>query len=350
MTHGGDIYKNDIELDFSVNLNPMGTPVRIREALTKSVSRAVVYPDRDQAKARRAVAEAEALDTEQVFCGCGASELIMAVVRGEKPETALLYEPVFTGYMHALDAFGSRTLHYSIPEDNGFKFTENDLEAITGDIDMVILCDPVNPTGVSVPDDFLEAVIERAKSCGACVLLDESFFTMSDKALENRRSRTSDLIHRYENLYVIRSLTKLFSTPGIRMGYLLTCPSNIEKVRRQLPEWNLPVTSEAGIIAGMECLLRPGFLIEILGEIDKERKYLIKELKEMGLEPFESSAPFILFKGPSDLHERLIKRKILIRECSDFWGLKDGYFRIAVKNHADNERLIGELRGIVNEL
>jgi threonine-phosphate decarboxylase len=144
------------------------------------------------------------------------------------------------------------------------------------------------------------------------------------------------MLQQYDNLYILSSLTKLFASPGIRMGYILSRKENIEELRRQLPEWNLSVTAEEAVKAGCRALTGTAFAEETRELIRRERAFLAELLAEKGLKVFESQSAFLLFKGPDDLYVRLLQRGILIRDCSSFPGLGRGYYRIAVKNHADN--------------
>ena len=232
MAHGGDIYRNKVNMDFSVNLNPLGIQDEVLSAVRESVNQAERYPDLEQEEVREVLAQSVGLNKEFVYAGNGASELIMAVVRAVNPKNTLLFEPVFSGYEYALDSGITR---YKLSEADGFRLSSKALEIINEKIDLIFLCDPVNPTGQNIDDNVLSEAIDKAKNMGAYICVDESFILMSEKAVTNRNSDLVELVRKYDNLIIVRSLTKLLAMPGIRMGYVISAPQNIEKIRKQLP-------------------------------------------------------------------------------------------------------------------
>ena len=345
MAHGGDIYRNKVNMDFSVNLNPLGIQDEVLSAVRESVNQAERYPDLEQEEVREVLAKSVDVDKEFVYAGNGASELIMAVVRAVNPKNSLLFEPVFSGYEYAIDSSITR---YKLSETDGFRLSFKNLELINDKIDLIFLCDPVNPTGQNIDEDVLFEAIDKAKNVGAYICIDESFILMSEKAVTNRNSDLVELVRKYDNLIIIRSLTKLLAMPGIRMGYVISAPQNIEKIRKQLPEWNLSVMSEAAIKAGIKLINETDFIQRTNKLLRDERRYLSDSLQEIGLKVFESDTAFILFKGPSDLYDKLLEKNVLIRDCSDFYGLEKGFYRIAIKNHDENEVFIRALKGVID--
>lgn len=350
MGHGGDIYRNKVNKDFSVSLNPLGTPEVILDALKGSLDRIEYYPDPLQEKAVRIIADAMHLDADCVYAGNGASELIFAAVRAADPGRALLFEPAFPGYRHALEGIGCETVHHILSEDSGFALTPADLKALKCGMDLVFLCDPANPSGRNIDESILTEVLDTAAGCKAAVILDESFYHMSGKMLEYPLDRSRELLSKYDNLYIIRSLTKLLAVPGIRTGYVLSSPANMKRLKRQLPEWNLSVSAESVVMEGIRAIKETDLLQRTADIICKERDYLSSGLKQLGFRVCQSDTSFILFKGPERLYEALLEQGILIRDCSDFEGLCRGWYRVSARRRSDNEYLIQTMRGIMNEL
>ncbi len=344
MSHGGDIYRNKVDMDYSVNLNPLGTPQEIKDALVNSLCRSAEYPDSEQSLVRSIAARAEGLLPENVMAGCGATELLMAAVEWISPQKALLFAPCYTGYERALKSFGTEIVYRYTDRSKCFELSADDLEAIEDDIDVVIICDPVNPTGRNIAPELMEELFERACSNNARVILDESFYHMSEGSEAGYgaagSSRTSDLLKRYDNLFVLRSFTKLFAVPGIRAGILLASTGDVAGVRSFLPEWNLPVTSEAVVTAGYELMEESDFLERTMEAVRSGRKYLTDSIKSLGLRVYESDTSFILFEGPRDLGTKMLEKGILIRECSDFEGLSEGFYRICTGNEDNNRRFM----------
>jgi threonine-phosphate decarboxylase len=348
MDHGGDIYRNKVNIDFSVNLNPKGAPVEVIKGAAASLEKADAYPDIRQDEIRWAIADYAELSPDSVLAGSGASELIMALVRAVAPKTALLYEPCFSGYEHALKAQGVGIKRHLLKEQNSFAITDEDTGALTDDIDMVFICDPGNPSGAAIDNEVLTRLLDRALTKGIFVCLDESFLALSDKGEKTEEGSQAELVKRYSNLAILRSMTKVFALPGIRMGYVLSDGGNIERIRAQLPEWNLSVVAKGAMEAGIEVLRKRAFIAGAMAEIKTERQFLSENLSRLSMEVFSSDTCFILFKGPEGLWEKLLTRGILIRDCSNFVGLGPGYYRIAVRGHEDNRALIRAMEEVVN--
>ena len=355
--HGGDIYNNRVKYDFSVNLNPYPASWadrkhkndehihRIANSLAGSLLYGLdsgqKYPDIDQTELRNDLAGSEGVKIENVFAGCGASELLMAVSRVLMPKTALLIEPCFTGYKHVLSSVGcSNIVRYFLKEEDGFVFTDDVIGCISDDIDVVFLADPNNPTARNIDPDLLIQIIDAAKSHKTAVVLDESFFDIS----EGRMRRSADLMKRYEDIYIIRSYTKSFALPGVRMGYVITSGENITRIRAQLPEWNLPSLSESVMSACAKISEDDRYYSDSMELVRKERDFLIRGLTDLGMTVFDSDTVFLLIKGPEGLYEKLLRSHILIRKCDDMAGLDGCFYRIAVRDHKANTHLINTLK------
>ncbi|MCR5419248.1 MAG: histidinol-phosphate aminotransferase family protein [Lachnospiraceae bacterium] len=348
MIHGGDIYRNKVNMDFSVNLNPLGTPEEILQAARESLNKAGCYPDPYQEEIRALIGNHVGLSKECVFAGCGASQLIDAATAAVHPGRVLFFEPSFPGYEHATRMQQARIRRRPLSSENGFHLTEEDLSFIDDGVDLVYVCDPANPTGVNVDGDILETLLVRAKEAEAFVILDESFYPLSEKATGDPNGAAS-LVKRFDNLYLIRSMTKHFAAPGLRFGYVLSHPENIEKLRAMLPEWNLPTTSEAALKAGIWLLEESDFAARSLDTIRREREYLTEALRDAGLTVFDSDTSFLFLHASFDLKEALLQREILIRDFKEPYPMP-GYFRIAVKDHASNEVLVGMIKEITDAL
>jgi len=347
MLHGGDIYRNKVNMDYSVSLNPLGPPPGVMRALRDSVSRVTAYPDPEQEAVRKAIAEREHVPPEWIAAGGGASQLILAAARAINPKTAVLFEPAYPGYAHALRSVGCRIIRKVLREEDGFALTEKSLSVLDERPDLVFICDPANPSGLCVREDVLTELLDRTKRTGMRVILDESFLLMSVKADGRMDGICAERIRSYSHLYIIRSLTKVLAMPGIRMGYVISSPDNIAGLERQLPEWDLSVPAEAAIRAGMEVLGEPEYLRKTYEVAAEEREFLAGKMREMGFSVFRSDAPYLLFRGPETLCDDLLRAGILIRDCSSFPGLGRGYFRIGIRDHGSNEKLCRALREIL---
>lgn len=334
--HGGDIYRNHVELDFSVNTNPLGVPKEIKSALYDAVGSCVLYPDIEAGKLKKAVSEMLSVPEEYLLFGNGASELFMAVVHGIKPRKTVIPVPSFYGYEYAAGAMGGEIIYYGVKQENTFSMLEDMKVLLKEGTDLLFLANPNNPTAKLIEKKALINFLLHCKERGIPVVLDECFIEFCGREF----SLISE-IERFDNLILIRAFTKIFSIPGVRLGYLVCSdPTLLGKIKSQLPEWNLSVFAQA---AGCVCAKQTDFIKKTVEYVKKEREFLEEGLRELGFCVYPSAANFILFYSEKPLYEKLLKKGILIRDCADFRGLCRGYYRIAVKNRNENETLLREM-------
>ena len=231
--HGGDIYRNQVEIDFSVNINPLGMPEGVETALHEAVGRCYKYPDISSEKLKKAVSSAMAVKEAYILFGNGASEIFMGILHAVKPEKVLIPVPSFYGYEHAAEAVESEIIYFPLKEEKEFSPEEDLLEVLTEDIDLLFLANPNNPTGKLMSREYLKRLLTICREKKILVVLDECF-------IEYCGSKYSMLaeLEEYDNLMLVRAFTKIYAIPGVRLGYLL-CSNTalLEGIRRQLPEW-----------------------------------------------------------------------------------------------------------------
>ncbi len=334
--HGGDVYRNEVRLDFSVNLNPFPMPPEVSEAMQAGLSEIHQYPDPSQQKLRERIAALEGTGIDNVVCGNGASELLMAAVHVVMPRRALIAAPCYAGYAVALKAADSEITEYLLDEEKDFAVDEGILNRIDDGIDMVFVADPNNPNGRLIDPELKKAITAKCEECGVVLVIDECFYPLTEKG--HVRKVTAD------NALHLRAFTKTFAIPGIRIGYMISCNEVLlKKIRKHLPEWNVSRIAERTGEAAAEVLESTGYLRESVRVIKQEREYLAGQLERLGIRVYKSDTNYLLIKSAAGLYERLLKRGILIRRCANFSGLDDNYFRIAVRQHKDNEELINIL-------
>lgn len=341
--HGGDIYRNLAELDFSVNISPLGVSKSILKALETSLLQVENYPDLHCEKLIKGLSGKHGVAGDKIICGNGASELILAICRAMMPEKAVLTAPGFAGYEHALKAVGAEIIYYYLKEETGFCMGEEIFAFLEEKCPSILfLANPNNPSGKTVSAEWIERLSCLCAGIGTFLVIDECF---SEMVSENRNVSFEKKLPFYHNAVILKAFTKSFSIPGIRLGYCL-CPDlgTAEKIKAQLPEWNVSVPAQAAGVAALGETANLAHMREVVG---KERKYLMGELSGLVGKVFPSDANYVLFFDNRDWYSLLLKEKILIRDCSDYEGLGKGYYRIAVKQHKYNEILIGKMREIV---
>ena len=331
--HGGDVYRNEVRLDFSVNLNPLPMPAEVTEAMRAGMEEIHQYPDPSQQKLRGSIASLEQTEPDSIVCGNGASELLMAAVHAVMPKRAVITAPCYAGYAVALKAADAEITEYFLDENSDFALDEGILGCITDDTDMVFIADPNNPNGKLIEPALKTAIAQRCEECGAVLVIDECFYPLTGAGI-SRREISDNALH-------LRAFTKTFAIPGIRLGYMISRDREmLAAIRKHLPEWNVSRIAERTGEAAAAVMEKTGYLEKSVRMIDRERVYLAGQLEKLGIRVYGSDTNYMLLKSVPNLYERLLERGILVRRCANFSGLDETYFRIAVRRHEDNEELI----------
>ena len=338
--HGGDVYRNKVKLDFSVNLNPLTMPAEVADAIQAGLYEIHQYPDPSQQKLREGIASLEGINSENIICGNGASELLMAAVHAVMPRKALITSPCYAGYAVALKAADAEIEEYFLDEGKDFAVDKSFVDCITDEFDMVFIADPNNPNGSLIDPELKKAITEKCEECGVILVIDECFYSLTDAGME-KRDISDKALH-------LRAFTKTFAIPGIRIGYMLSQDTELlDKIRKHLPEWNVSRIAERTGETAAKVLESTEYLSSSVQMIKKEREYLAGELERLGIKVYRSDTNYLLIKSRPDLYERLLGKGILIRHCANFSGLDETYFRVAVRHHKDNEELINILGKIL---
>lgn len=358
--HGGnakEISRNkglnyDDLIDFSANINPLGMPESAKKAIVDNLNLIEKYPDITYFELKNSIKDFEnikicdeqlRIEIEDIILGNGAAEVLFNVVKAACPKNVLIPAPTFSEYEEAVNSAGGQVNLYYLKEENDFKICEDILEYINADLDMMFICNPNNPTGVITEKELLKKILDKSLENKVLVVIDESF-------LDFKREDYSMIkyLNTYENLIIIKSLTKFFAIPGIRVGYALNKGrSFVEKVNSITPAWNINILGEAAV---KSCLKDKEYIEETINFMEKEKHYMYNELKEIvNLKVFEPNVNFILFKVDNDidLKEKLLNKNILIRSCANYHGLDKSYYRIAVRSHKENLNIISKIKEVL---
>lgn len=338
--HGGDRYGREVEYDFSINVNPLGTPPAVIQAIREAISDVDIYPDIRCRELKKAISGYFQVPCENVLCGNGASELLMAVSHALRPKKALLCAPGFSGYQHSLTAAGCEISYASLDEADGFAVTDGYIRTLERERpDFAVLTNPGNPVGRRVSRDILLEAAGWCRDNSAHLLIDECFLEMTEQG--GRHSFVTE-IGEYPCVMILRAFTKSMAIPGIRLGYVLGNPSLIDRAAAQLPEWNVSVLAQRAGTAAICVAECTDYLSESRRLIASERNFLQESLRGLGCKVYQSDANFILFymENEKRLFEKLAEKKILIRDCSDYVGLGEGYYRVAVRGREENAALL----------
>ena len=207
------------------------------------------------------------------------------------------------------------------------------MDMLTDDTDIFFIANPNNPTGYLADSTFMKQIIGHCKEKHIYVVADECFMGFCEKNYS-----VLSLLCDYDNLIVVRAFTKLFAIPGVRLGYMLSKNETVrQKVQRNLPEWNVSVLAQ---MAGETCIMESEYIKETASYVSGQRRLMSDGLKKLGFKVYKSDADFILFYSKLPLYDILLNKGILIRDCSNYVGLSQGYFRVAVKTYDENVRLL----------
>ena len=345
-SHGGDlaaIQEADgaTPLDCSANLNPLGMPPEVARAARAAVARCIHYPDPLCRELAAGVARRDGVEAEQALCGGGAADLIYRLALALPRGRALLFEPTFSEYGHALACAGWEIRRSTLCPEENFALTHAHLAHVEG-ADLVFLCNPNNPTGSLIDPPVLEELLEGCARRGIRVAVDECFWELAcgGPGLAPR-------VGEFPNLIVLRAFTKSYAMPGLRLGYCLCADVELlERMRRCGPPWSVSAPAQAAGLAALDCPDWPGKARELL---EQERPRLAAGLAGLGLEVWPGAANFLLVRAPGrgDLGERLLEQGVLIRPCGNFYGLSQDYYRTCVGRPGQNRRLLRALREVL---
>lgn len=337
--HGGDIYRNQGLVDYSANINFRGMPESVRQAAKDAVDASVCYPDPQCEALKAAIAEKEGIPAEWIFCGNGAADVIFSLMLAVKPKEALLPVPSFYEYRQALESVDCHIREITLQETQNFCLQPSFADEISTDTDIVCLCNPNNPTGQLIDQKLLEQIAGRCRKMGTYLLMDECFqdfleaggmHTLLPQAKEN------------PNLFVLRAFTKMYGMAGLRLGYGICSDTALIRRMEQVSQpWNVSVPAQAAGIAAAKEL---EFAAESRAQIAEQKKRLVAGLKAAGLKVYGSAANYIFFRAEPGFDTRMYRAGFMVRNCGNYDGLTEGFYRIAVRGEAENRAFLRALQ------
>ncbi|MEH2139133.1 threonine-phosphate decarboxylase CobD [Nostoc sp.] len=323
----------DAILDFSASISPLGPPNSAIAAIVSQLGNLKHYPDPNYSELRLALSHFHQLPTEWILPGNGSAELLTLVGRELAQLAAtILITPAFGDYYRTLAAYNAKVLEcplslvisdWSSTKDKG-----------------LLLNNPHNPTGKIFSRDSILPYLEQF----ALVVVDEAFM---DFVPPNQEQSLIPVVQEYTNLVILRSLTKFYSLPGLRLGYAIAHPDCLAKWQLWRDPWPVNTLAAAAAIAALQ---DTEFQQQTWAWLPPARNQLFQGLAEIpGFQPQVSAANFLLVESQqstSHLQQQLLKHhQILIRDCLSFKELGDRFFRVAVREESDNQRLLTALSG-----
>ncbi len=349
--HGSDLekieqvygIKKETITSFSANVNPLGISPILRHTLSEKIDAISSYPDRDYVSLRRSIAQYAGTDYENIIVGNGSTELISLFIQIEHPKKALIIGPTYSEYEREISLGGGTTLYYPLREEDGFVLNTQDfISHLKDDIDLLVLCNPNNPTSTCVTNKSMRLILDACLQHGIYVMTDETYVEFADHTEE---ITSVALTHYYNNLIILRGTSKFFAAPGLRLGYAVTGNKDLIKmINTRKNPWTI---NSLAAIAGELMFQDEAYIRETKNLISSERKRLYELFQQRNdFKVYKPSGNFMLVKilkenfTSQDLFDRAIRRGMMIRDCSTFPFLDDKYIRFCFMKPEMNHTLV----------
>ena len=353
--HGSDIEKieavygvkkEDI-INFSSNVNPLGISKRLKEELASHIDSITAYPDREYTKLRQAIASYVNTDYNTIITGNGCTELISLLIRQKAAKKALLLAPSYSEYEHEVTLAGGECSYYPLLERDNFVLrTDELLSQLTPCTDLLVLCNPNNPTSSLIDREDMRRIVGHCREQGIFVMVDETYMEFcTTEAKDTAISLTKE----FTNLMVLRGISKFFAAPGLRLGYGVCGDKELlaKLIAKQNP-WSI---NSLAAVAGEIMFSDKDYITSTKDFMYGERRRFTNLLSQIpGLQLYPAHANFVLVKicandsNATQLFETAIRKGFMIRDCSTFASLGTRFFRICFLQKEQDDALLQFLR------
>jgi len=358
--HGGDVWKIsekfkiplDQVIDFSVPINPLGIPKKVLQTIRTHLNLIKNYPDPNHEWLIETLSNYVGVKSNNIIVGNGSTELIylFAEVFVESGCDAVIPIPTFGEYKVATMRIGGRPWFLKCDPAKNFRLNFEELEkAISKKTRIVYFCNPNSPTGILYEKDDVLRVVRLAAEKNVLVFLDEDYVDFVD---DDKRYSMAEYVTRYDNLFILRSLTKFFALAGLRIGFGIASPDVVKALRRAKMPWSV---NSLAMFAATEAVKDDDYIKRSRLLISRSKRQMQKMLQEFPwLKVYPSETNFFLIEitegdlTSTQLKEELARKGLLIRDCSDFDGLNNRFFRVSVNKPEENKKLIEHLKSFIN--
>ncbi|MCI5952326.1 MAG: aminotransferase class I/II-fold pyridoxal phosphate-dependent enzyme [Anaerostipes sp.] len=344
------IKKEDIT-SFGANVNPLGISPMLRANLSAHIDAITSYPDREYTDLRNAISIYTNAPLSSIMVGNGSTELIGLFIQIQNPKKALILSPTYSEYEREISLSGGSCLYHYLKEENQFHIDIDALLAdITAEIDLLIICNPNNPTSTIIPRQEMEQIVKHCQKTDTFVLIDETYIEFSP---DMEAVTSIPLTKHYPNMVILRGISKFFAAPGLRLGYSICSNEALyDRMKEIKNPWT--INSLAGV-AGEIMFSDHDYIHHSKAFTHTERAYCQEQLDAMDhVRYYDSYGNFILVKilkeglTSSDLFVHCIKKGLMIRDCSDFAGLDETFVRFCFMSHEKNVALMDAFREVLS--
>ncbi len=352
--HGSDLEKiekvygirqEDI-ISFSANVNPLGISGKLKSELADKIDVITTYPDREYTSLRKSIAKYVDCNPDHVMVGNGSTELISLFISVTSPMKAVVLGPSYSEYEREISLVGGTCEYFPLKKEDDFVLNVNALQEFIGrDTDLLILCNPNNPTSSLISRQDMERIVKYCKYRNTYVMVDETYMEFADDV---KGSSAIGLTDRYDNLIILRGTSKFFAAPGLRLGYaVLGNPKLIAHIGEVKNPWMI---NSLAVVAGELMFSDEEYIRQTRDLILYERDRLYNIFSESHrFKPYPPQGNFILLEILDEnitsgmLFEHCIKKGLMIRDCSTFPYLGDRFVRICMMMPEENDRVVRAL-------
>lgn len=344
------ISKEDI-VSFSANVNPLGISPKLRATLANRIDAIMSYPDREYSSLRKCIAEYVKTEKDNVIVGNGSTELISLFIQIKHPKKALIVGPTYSEYEREISLGGGSTLYYRLEEENNFTLDIDDLdEELTADVELLVICNPNNPTSSAITRNDMRRILDICKQKGIFVMVDETYVEFAE---DIHKITSVALTNYYNNIIILRGISKFFAAPGLRLGYAIC--GNVDLLKEMNQRKNPWTINSLAAIAGELMFTDDDYIKHTRALIGSERKRICQLLDTCSnIKYYPATANFMLIKilkedvTSMDLFEAAIREGYMIRDCSTFPFLNNKFIRFCFMTPELNDALLGVLLKILN--
>lgn len=358
--HGSDLekieqiygIKKEEITSFSANVNPLGISYQLKQTLSDHIDAITSYPDREYTTLRTCIANYVQTEKEHIIVGNGSTELISLFIQIKHPKKALIVGPTYSEYEREISLGGGKSHYFSLKEEENFQLNLEQLQAcFESDTDLLILCNPNNPTSTQITRKQMRRILDYCKQYDIFVMVDETYVEFSEE-LEDITS--IPLTNYYNNIIILRGISKFFASPGLRLGYAICGNTHlIQEINKRKNPWTI---NSLAAIAGEIMFQDKTYMEETKQLIHSEKKRICSILKNChNLKIYEPSANFILIRildpdiTSMDVFEASIKEGMMIRDCSTFPFLDHKYFRFCFMTPEKNDALLRVILSLLKD-
>ena len=357
--HGGNVYAAARELrrpvgailDFSASINPLGPSSKALRVLADGAELVQHYPDPDCLSLKRAIERRWHVGPDRVVVGNGSTELIDIIPRALSLRSAVIVGPTYAEYASAIGRAGGRISLVMAKKGEDYRPPlEQVMRRVSGGVrkgtDAIFLCHPNSPTGRPCRLHDLKALFSAADRAATWVVIDESFIEYCEGLT------CLPQLRQYSRLIILRSFTKFYGLPGLRIGYSVSSSSVASLLRRHQPPWSVNAVAQR---AAEAAITDTGHARRCLAYVERERARVAGELSSLdGLMVIPSSTNFLLMELPKPFRARAItaglrRQGLLVRDCSSVEGCTTRMIRMAVRTRRDNDRLLTALDRLLRQ-